>query len=194
MNVSSSIGKGDASPQQKSLQSNYYQISPSTVQIATSNSPNQKEANMSAISSSPVSNYLQKPSSSLHQSRVASSGTSTLQTVSSLSNINQGKIIASSSNLVSVQQGNTMAAQVNAPRQGSVASTQSIGHGSANISGGVSMITTSTNNTLGAPMSIQQPSKRLSAADTTQILSSLQPCQPPKAQPGPKAKAEAKQN
>lgn len=183
MNVSSSVSKGDVSPQQKPLQTNYYQISPATVQIATSNSPNQpnkKEANVSAISSASVSNYLQKPSSTLHQSRVAASTKSTSQTVSSFSNINQTNVIASSSNLAAVQQ----VTQVNPTRQISVTSTPSMGLGSGNISGGASLITTSSNNTLTSPMSIQQQkTKRLSAADTTQILSSLQPCQPSNPQP-----------
>jgi hypothetical protein len=181
MNVSSTVSKGGTSTQQNPLQSTYYQISPTTAQSHNISGHAKtkpiNDTNISAIVIPQTSNYVPKSSPVSQQSRISSSPKSTVQTATSFSYINQGNIVASSSNPTTMQ--STMTTHVSAPRQISASPSSSISSCIGNISGVVTSIPSSSSETLGSPMTIQQPSKRLSDADTTQILSSLQPCQPP---------------
>lgn len=186
MNVSSTVSKGQTSPQQSALPSLHYQRSPTTVHGHNMSSHIQaKPANASTTStavSQQALNYVQKPSVTTHQqTRVSSSPKTTPHTVNSLAYLNQGNIVTSSSilNQATVQQGNALATNVSTSRQIPVYTTTTVKSSKANIFGGTTSITTTSTEQLSSSISTQQQPKKLTAADTTQMLSSLQPCQPP---------------
>ena len=187
MSVSSSVNKEPKSTQQNSVPSNYYQISPTAVQGHNITSDKQIKSansmNINTIVGQQASNYAPK-TSSMQPAKVSASPKLTTQNATSLSYMNQGNILVSSSNPATIQQANVIVAQPSSAAQSrqipvlsSSAATYSVSNTTENLSSTVA--TPSPVELLSSPMQIQQTPKRLSAADTTQMLSSLKPCQPP---------------
>ena len=187
MSVSSSVNKEQKNTQQNSLPSNYYQISPTAVQghnmASDKHIKSANNMNITTVVGQQASNYTPK-TSSMQPAKISASPKSTTQNAASLSYMNQGNILVSSSNPATIQQGNVIVAPASSAGQSrqlpvlsSSATTYTVSNTTENLSSTVA--TSSPVELLSSPMQIQQTPKRLSAADTTQMLSSLKPCQPP---------------